>query len=217
MTAVLEAEGVSRSHGEVRVVRGFSLTVSAAESVALVGPSGCGKTTLLQVLGLLDRPTSGRVRIDGADAYALPPAARARLRLVRIGFVFQQNNLLDHLTARDNVALPAWSLGGSRGEARRAADDLLERFGLSHRAASLAGLLSVGEAQRVAIARALVNRPGIVLADEPTGSLDGEAAAGVLAAFEEVRARGAALLLVTHDPDVAARAGRTARLAATPR
>jgi putative ABC transport system ATP-binding protein len=213
MTAVLAAEDVSRHHGDVKALEGFSLAVAAAESVAIVGPSGCGKSTLLQVLGLLDRPTSGRVLIDGADAYARPASARARLRLVRLGFVFQQNNLLEHLTARENVAVPAWSLGGDRGAALRAADDLLERFGLSHRGSHRAGLLSVGEAQRVAIARALVNRPGIVLADEPTGSLDAAAGAGVLAALEEVCSRGAALIVVTHDPRVAARAGRTVRVA----
>jgi putative ABC transport system ATP-binding protein len=212
VSAVLSAEDVTRHHGDVRAVTGFSMSVAAAESVALVGPSGCGKTTLLQVLGLLDRPTSGRVLVDGADAYALSASERAGLRLVRIGFVFQQNNLLEHLTARENVALPAWSLGGSRKEALRAADELLDRFGLSHRAAARAGLLSVGEAQRVAIARALVNQPGIVLADEPTGSLDGASAGKVLAAFDEVCARGAALLLVTHDPAVAAKASRTVRL-----
>jgi ABC-type lipoprotein export system ATPase subunit len=216
VTAVLRAEDVSRHHGDVRAVTGFSIEVGAAESVALVGPSGCGKTTLLQVLGLLDRPTSGRVLVDGADAYALSASERARLRLVRFGFVFQQNNLLDHLTARENVALPAWSLGGSRKAALRAADELLDRFGLSHRASAAASLLSVGEAQRVAIARALVNRPGIVLADEPTGSLDAESAAKVLAAFEEVCGRGAALLIVTHDPAVAARTGKVVRLGGSP-
>lgn len=212
MTAVLAAENVSRHHGDVRAVTDFSLAVDPAESVALVGPSGCGKTTLLQVLGLLDRPTAGRVLVDGADAYALPAGERAHLRLVRIGFVFQQNNLLEHLSARENVALPAWTLGASRSAALRAADDLLDRFGLSHRASARAALLSVGEAQRVAIARALVNRPGIVLADEPTGSLDPASTAKVLAAFEEVCARGAALLLVTHDPAVAAKASRIVRL-----
>jgi ABC-type lipoprotein export system ATPase subunit len=217
VSAVLAAEGVSRVHGDVRAIEGFSIEVAAAESVAIVGPSGCGKTTLLQVLGLLDRPTSGRVLVDGADAYALPASERARLRLVRFGFVFQQNNLLDHLTARENVALPAWSLGGSRAAALRAADALLDRFGLSHRASARAGLLSVGEAQRVAIARALVNKPGIVLADEPTGSLDAGSTAKVLAAFEEVCAHGAALLLVTHDPQVAAKAGRTVQIGAQAR
>jgi ABC-type lipoprotein export system ATPase subunit len=212
VTAVVEAEAVSRSYGDVLAVRDVSLAIEPAESVALVGPSGCGKTTLLSILGLLDHPTSGRVLVDGADASALSPRARAGLRARRIGFVFQQNNLLEHLSARDNVAVPAWHLGGSRRAALAAADALLDRLGLAHRASARAAHLSVGEAQRVAIARALVNRPGIVLADEPTGSLDAASASAVLDAFEDVRREGAALLVVTHDPGVAAKAGRVVRL-----
>jgi putative ABC transport system ATP-binding protein len=206
---VLEAEGlVRRFQGGRGVVRGVSIAIRAAESVSLVGPSGCGKTTLLSMLGLLDRPDEGRVRVAGHDAWSLGSGARAALRLAAIGFVFQQNNLLPHLDARDNVALPAWHLGGSRQRALAAADALLDRFGLTARARTKAAALSTGEAQRAAIARALINGPKLVLADEPTGALDSESAHVVLEALDEVRRSGAALLVVTHDKEVAARADR---------
>lgn len=206
---VLRAEDLARSIGAVTIVAGASLTISRAESVALLGPSGCGKTTLLHMLGLLDRPSLGRVLFEGADAWLLRAKARARLRLERIGFVFQQHNLLGHLTALENVALPSWRRLGSRSAAEREGRALLERFGLGGRAGTKAALLSMGEAQRVAIARALINGPSLVLADEPTGSLDSASAAPVLAAMDEICAGGAALLVVTHDASVAARARRT--------
>lgn len=205
MTAVLRAEGVSRSVGPLPIVVDVSLEVAASEWVSLVGPSGCGKTTLLMLLGLLDTPDRGSVWLDGEAVAGWSAAARARARLSRIGFVFQTQNLFDHLSARDNVALPAWRACGSRPEALRAADALLERFGLTHRAATRADRLSTGEAQRTAIARALVNRPKLVFADEPTGSLDSENTALVLDALAEVTAGGAALLVATHDAGVAAR------------
>jgi putative ABC transport system ATP-binding protein len=214
VTPVVEARAVTRSYGDLVAVRGVSLAAAPGESVALVGPSGSGKTTLLSMLGLLDRPTRGAVLVDGVDAATLSAAARARLRATRIGFVLQQNNLLPFLDVRDNVALPAWHAGASRRDALAAADALLARVGLTGRARAPAAQLSVGEAQRAAIARALVARPGIVLADEPTGSLDAAAADAVLAAFDEVRAAGAALVVVTHDPRVAARAGRVVTLPA---
>ncbi|MBL0215921.1 MAG: ATP-binding cassette domain-containing protein [Myxococcales bacterium] len=205
MTAVLRAEGVSRSVGPLPIVVDVSLEVAASEWVSLVGPSGCGKTTLLMLLGLLDTPDRGSVWLDGEAVAGWSAAARARARLSRIGFVFQTQNLFDHLSARDNVALPAWRACGSRPEALRAADALLERFGLTHRAATRADRLSTGEAQRTAIARALVNRPKLVFADEPTGSLDSANTALVLDALAEVTAGGAALLVATHDAGVAAR------------
>ena len=205
MTAVLRAEGVSRSVGPLPIVVDVSLEVAASEWVSLVGPSGCGKTKLLMLLGLLDTPDRGSVWLDGEAVAGWSAAARARARLSRIGFVFQTQNLFDHLSARDNVALPAWRACGSRPEALRAADALLERFGLTHRAATRADRLSTGEAQRTAIARALVNRPKLVFADEPTGSLDSENTALVLDALAEVTAGGAALLVATHDAGVAAR------------
>jgi ABC-type lipoprotein export system ATPase subunit len=205
---VLRADGLERRFGEAVVVGGASLAIAEAEAVSLMGPSGCGKTSLLQMLGLLDRPDAGRMTLDGEDPWALGAGARAALRLAAVGFVFQQGNLLAHLDARENVALPAWRLCGSRARALEAADALLDRFGLAARARTRAAVLSTGEAQRVAIARALVNRPRLVLADEPTGSLDSVSANAVLEALEGVTAHGSALLLVTHDATVAARARR---------
>jgi len=206
---VLLGDGLVRRFDAADVVAGASLEILAGESVALLGPSGCGKTTLLQILGLLDRPNAGRVLLAGTDAWREGAAARAWLRLRHIGFVFQQHNLLVHLSARENVALPAWRLGGSRRAALAAADELLQRFGLAARAAAPAAVLSTGESQRVAIARALVNRPEVVLADEPTGSLDTTSSASVLDALDRGIEGGAALLVVTHDPAVAARMHRT--------
>ena len=206
---VLRAEGLTRRFGEVTAVAGVSLAIGPGEWVSLAGPSGCGKTTLLQMLGLLDRPTAGQLRLAGVDPWKGSVSARTRLRRERIGFVFQGNNLIEHLTARDNVALPAWRLLGSRTPALAAADALLERFGLSARSHTPAALLSMGEAQRVAIARALVNRPEVVLADEPTGNLDRASGETVMAALGEVCVTWSALLVVTHDERVAARAHRT--------
>jgi len=202
---VLRAEGIVRRRGETVVVREASLALRSGESAALVGASGCGKTTLLHILGLLDRPSEGRLLLEGAEPWTRSPAVRAALRLTRVGFVFQQSNLLPHLTARENVALPAWHLGGNRHQAMFLADRLLERFRLGQRARARASELSLGEAQRVAIARALVNRPALVLADEPTGSLDSDSAEAVLQALEEITREGTALLVATHDLQVAQR------------
>jgi ABC-type lipoprotein export system ATPase subunit len=207
---VLAIEGLTRRLGGREIVAGASLAIAGAESVALMGPSGCGKTTLLQMIGLLDRPDGGTVRLSGEDAWAAPNAVRAELRLLRLGFVFQQNNLLDHLSARENVALPAWRASGDRRAALARADELLERFGLAARAKARAGELSIGEAQRTAVARALVNRPRLILADEPTGSLDAASAAAVMDAL--IGAADVALLVVTHDAEVAARASRQVRM-----
>jgi putative ABC transport system ATP-binding protein len=202
---ILAAQGLVRHHGGRDVVAGVSLTLRAGEGVALMGPSGSGKTTLLQLLGLLDRPSAGQVSVDGRDAWQLSASDRAATRLARIGFVFQRSNLLPSLDVRGNVLLPAWRLRGDRRAARGQADTLLARLGLADRATAPAHVLSMGEAQRVAIARALINAPALVLADEPTGSLDSGAASAVMEALEEVRARGAALLVVTHDAAVARR------------
>lgn len=207
--SVLVVEDVRRVFAKREVVGGVSFAIADGEHVALMGPSGCGKTTLLQMIGLLDRPDSGQIRLGGVAPWSEPAAIRAELRLGTLGFVFQHSNLIDHLTARENVALPAWRAGTSRTAALQRADELLEPLGVAPRARALARELSIGEAQRVAVARALVNRPKLVLADEPTGSLDAESAKAVLGAM---LAAGTAVLVVTHDPEVAARTARTLRM-----
>jgi ABC-type lipoprotein export system ATPase subunit len=209
MDAVLRAEQLEQSFGSFEVVHGASLSIAPAETVALIGPSGSGKTTLLHMVGLLDRPKAGKVWLGSTDVWALSASERAAARLREIGFVFQDRNLLTHLDALDNVALPAWRSSGSRSQALARAEKLLAMFGLESRAKTRASALSSGEQQRVAIARALVNEPKLVLADEPTGSLDSASAAPVLDALYGVVARNAALLVVTHDATVAARASRT--------
>jgi len=204
----LDAHGIVRRYADRTVIDHVSLAMSAGESVSLMGTSGCGKTTLLHILGTLDRPDEGRVFVGGEDPSTLGERKRARLRRERLGFVFQQSNLLPSLTARENVALPAWRVSGRRAEALERAGTLLSRFGLAARADAKAHVLSLGEAQRVAVARALINTPRVVLADEPTGSLDSGSTDAVLDALTEVCRFGAALLVVTHDPDVAARCAR---------
>lgn len=205
MSVALSGRDLVRRHGDTEIIRGVSLDIDSAESVALLGPSGCGKTTLLQILGLLDRPDGGQVYLDGSDAWSAGARARAQLRSRAIGFVFQRHNLLHHLSPRDNVALAGWHAGMTRKQARARADELLHGFGLGERLSARSRVLSPGEAQRVAIARALINQPRVILADEPTGSLDSAAAATVLTALAEVCAAGSALLVVTHNREVAAR------------
>jgi len=207
---MIAVDGLRRTFGGREVVGDVSLAIADGETVAMMGPSGCGKTTLLQMIGLLDRPDAGRVRIGDVEPWQASAAVRAELRLTAIGFVFQHSNLFDHLSAVENVALPAWRATGDRRDATARAHGLLERLGVAARAASPARALSIGEAQRVAVARALINRPQLVLADEPTGSLDAASAAAVLDAL--LGTEGVAVLVVTHDPEVAARAGRTLRM-----
>jgi len=205
---VLVAENVVRRYGDRLVVDRASLTVAAGEMVSLMGVSGCGKTTLLHMLGTLDHPDEGQIRIEGHDLATLSQTERTTLRRERLGFVFQQSNLLPELTTRENVALPAWRATGHRRDSLERADDLLTRFGLAARAGARGHVLSLGEAQRVAVARAIINEPPLVLAYEPTGSLDSEAADAVLDAFGAICLGGTALLVVTHDPSVAARCSR---------
>lgn len=205
MSVALHGQDLVRRYGDSEIIRGVSMHIDASESVALLGPSGCGKTTLLQILGLLDRPDGGTVQIGGNDAWQLSNRARARLRARSIGFVFQRHNLLTQLSPRDNVALAGWHAGMRRKRALARADKLLSGFGLGERLSARSSVLSPGEAQRVAIARALINEPTVILADEPTGSLDSVAAAAVLDALSAVCKQGSALLVVTHDRDVAAR------------
>ncbi|MCD0450542.1 ABC transporter ATP-binding protein [Actinocorallia sp. API 0066] len=209
---VIEFTGVGRTHPgppPVRALLPADLTVAAGEYVTVVGPSGSGKSTFLHLAGLLDRPTEGVYRLDGINTAALGERDRTALRGRRIGFVFQAFHLLGHRSARENVMLAQLYTGTSRRTRARLADALLDRVGLAARADTPAGLLSGGERQRVAIARALVNRPSLLLCDEPTGNLDSANAATVLALLDELHADGFTVMVVTHDPDVAARGGRT--------
>ena len=194
------------AHGPVQALRETSLTVRPGEFVAVQGHSGSGKTTLLLAAGGLLRPDSGRVEIDGSDIYALAPDARARLRARKIGFVFQRYHLIPYLTVMENTLAPTLALPFARAEERAA--ELIERFGLAHRATHVPGELSAGERQRVALARALLHDPGLLLADEPTGNLDRDNALVVLDHIAEFAGAGGAALMVTHDPEAARRADR---------
>jgi putative ABC transport system ATP-binding protein len=196
----------------VLALRGIDLAVGEGELVAVMGPSGCGKSTLLNLLGGLDRPTAGTVAIEGARVDGLSEARWALLRRRRVGLVFQFFNLVPSLTVGENVELPLLLAGRSGAEARRRRSEVLGRLGLDERARSLPLELSGGEQQRVAIARALVNRPAVLLADEPTGNLDSASAGEVVRLLREANADGQAILLVTHDPRVAAAADRVVTL-----
>ncbi len=193
----------------VPALNGVSLRIESGEFVSVEGPSGCGKTTLLNLLGLLDTPTRGEVRWDGVPVGLRTDRERSRLRLERVGFIFQRFYLLPTLTAGENVELPMRALKVPRRERVARAAELLGEVGLGGKARAYPHQLSGGEEQRVAIARALANRPGLLLADEPTGELDSTSARAVLDLLVRVRAeRSATLVLVTHNPEVAARAGR---------
>ncbi len=210
----IELRGVSRTYADgtaeaVPALRGVDVSLAAGEFLSVEGPSGCGKTTLLNLLGLLDTPSAGDVRWDGRPVSELTDRERSRLRLERVGFIFQRFYLLPTLTAAENVELPMRALGLARPERRRRAADLLREVGLDARARAYPHQLSGGEEQRVAIARAVANGPGLLLADEPTGELDSASASVVLDLLGRVRAeRAATLVLVTHNPEVAARATR---------
>jgi len=192
----------------VHALRGVSLRVNQGDYIAIVGPSGSGKSTLLQLLGGIDTPSSGAVEILGTPLETLGDGELTRLRLTRLGFIFQRFHLLPVLTARENVELPMAEAGLRRPERQVRARELLDFVGLGHRAEHRATQLSGGEMQRVAIARALANRPAVVLADEPTGELDAATGQEILALFRRLNQGGTTLAVVTHDDRLAAEAGR---------
>jgi putative ABC transport system ATP-binding protein len=207
---IVDACGLTRvfpmSAGPVVAVRDVSLRVSRGDYIAIGGPSGCGKSTLLHLLGCVDTPTSGTVSFEGRDVGTLSDSQRGRIRLTRIGFVFQRFFLLPMLTAWENVELPQSEAGVAAAERRERTRALLEYVELSDRAHHLPSQLSGGEMQRVAVARALANRPALLLADEPTGELDEQTGEHIADLFDRVHADGTAIVLVTHNAALAARA-----------
>jgi putative ABC transport system ATP-binding protein len=211
----LELEHVTKTYGAqppVPALRGVSFKVRRGELVAIVGPSGSGKSTLLHVIGTLERPTSGVVRIGGVDAGRLSDRQLSLLRAREIGFVFQQFFLSEHATVRDNVADGLLYAGVPAAERRRRADEALTQVGLCARAGFRPTTLSGGERQRVAIARALIGRPAIVLADEPTGNLDSTTGASIMALILELHAAGATIIMITHDVGLADQLPRQIRV-----
>jgi len=215
--AVLRAEGLRKGYGEgpgrVEVLRGIELQVRPGEGVAVTGPSGSGKSTLLALLGGLDRADAGKVLLAGRDLSRLDDRALARVRALEVGFVFQLHHLLPHCTVLENTLVPTLLTGEPFEAARERALALLGRVGLSHRLGHRPGQLSGGERQRAAVARALVNRPALLLADEPTGSLDQAAAGGLIDLFGELhRKEGVTLVVATHSPLLASRMDRVLAL-----
>ncbi|MER7770819.1 ABC transporter ATP-binding protein [Kitasatospora sp. NPDC096140] len=202
---VVELSGVHKEFGDAKALDGVDLRIRAGEAVAVMGPSGCGKSTLLNMVAGLDRPTAGTVRVQGQDLGGLNETGLALFRRRHIGMIFQFFNLIDDLPALDNVALAAQLTGTTARQARRRALELLDELGVAHRKDVYPAALSGGERQRVAVARALMNRPALLLADEPTGALDSRSGEQVMDLLIDLNQIGQTLLIVTHDPDLATR------------
>lgn len=217
-TPILHVKGLTKTYpdaggGEVRVLCGIDLLLSQSQSAAIVGPSGCGKTTLLNVLGTLDTPTAGAITLAGQDISKLSETQRAQVRAQQIGFVFQEHHLLPQCTATENVLIPTLAKGVDRKASEQRAVELLERVGLSDRLHHRPDALSGGQRQRVAIVRALINRPDLLLVDEPTGALDSNTADQILDLLIELnQAEQTAMLMVTHANALAQRLDQTLRL-----
>lgn len=211
---MIQATNIVKSYGPLEVLRGLDLRVEPGEVVAIVGASGAGKSTLLQILGTLDVPNQGELHIDGKPVHGMSRSALSRFRNENLGFVFQSHRLLPEFNAVENVMMPAWISGQSTDQSAPRAEALLQEFGLGHRLAHNPSELSGGEQQRVAVARALMNRPKVLLADEPSGNLDSENAEALHDLFFQLRDRsGQTIVLVTHNESLAARADRTLRMA----
>lgn len=207
---MIELQGIAKSFGSLQVLKGIDLTIDKGEVVSIVGPSGAGKTTLLQIMGTLDKPDMGRILLNGTEINRLKERELAAFRNREIGFVFQFHQLLPEFTALENVTIPALIQGVSSGEARRRAVEMLEFMGLSERASHKPAELSGGEKQRVAVARALINHPSVVLADEPSGSLDTHNKEELHRLFFELRDKlGQTFVIVTHDEGLASQTDRT--------
>ena len=214
--AILQLRGITRDFKlgsqTVHVLKGIDLDIGKNEYVALMGPSGSGKSTLMNLLGCLDTPTSGNYELNGTDVSSLNDNALAEIRNSEIGFVFQTFNLLPRSTALENVALPLVYAGLSKEERLARAAEVLDKVGLSDRMDHRPNQLSGGQRQRVAVARALVNRPALILADEPTGNLDSKTSLEIMKLFDEIQAAGNTVILVTHEEDIAQYAKRVIRL-----
>ena len=210
---MIKVENITKSFGQLQVLKGISLNIGKGEVVSIVGPSGAGKTTLLQIIGTLDKPDGGSVVINDTDITALSNKKLSDFRNRHIGFVFQFHQLLPEFTALENIMIPAFIAGKSHSEAKKRAEELLEFMGLSDRASHKPAELSGGEKQRVAVARALVNNPAVILADEPSGSLDSKNKAELHQLFFDLRDRfGQTFVIVTHDEELAAITDRTIHL-----
>ena len=210
---MIKVSQITKNFGELQVLRGIDLEIKKGEVVSIVGPSGAGKTTLLQIMGTLDKPTSGTVEIDGVNVSQLSQSKLSKFRNQHIGFVFQFHQLLPEFTAIENVMIPAFIAGKSHSEAKRHAEELLAFMNLSDRATHKPAELSGGEKQRVAVARALMNNPAVILADEPSGSLDSQHKQELHQLFFDLRDKfGQTFIIVTHDEGLAAITDRTIHL-----